>query len=481
MRLFSLFSIVIIFIPIISKSSEPLHLNSDRELFVDYYLIDKLHGTKLLLHHPHDEGAVLYFDKPWEGPECAYVTIIKERSLYRVYYRGLAKADRDGSIMESTCYAESKDGIHWIKPNLGMYEYNGSKNNNIVLKNMAPFSHNFCPFLDKNPNVNPQQKYKALAGLEKTGLIAFVSLDGLRWKKLQESPVIEAQPHNFDSQNVAFWSESEQKYICYFRTWTKVVGKRYRSVARTTSLDFIHWTELQKMNFGDTPIENIYTNQTSPYYRAPQIYVSIGARFMSKRQVVSQEQAKRLSVNPKFYKDCSDAVFMTTRGGNRYTRTFMEAFIRPGIGLQNWVSRTNYPALNVVQTDSTEMSVYVNQNYAQPSANLHRYSLRIDGFVSVNAPYSGGEMITKPFMFTGEKLYLNFSTSAPGEIKVEIQGERGVPIPGFTLDEVHPLIGNEIDREVIWKNRENLKALKGRVIRLRFVMKDADLYSLQFR
>ena len=100
------------------------------------------------------------------------------------------------------------------------------------------------------------------------------------------------------------------------------------------------------------PPEHLYTHQTSPYFRAPHIYVAIGARFMPRRQILTDEQAKELNVDPDYFKDCSDAIFMTTRGGDVYDRTFMEAFIRPGIGFDNWVSRSNYPALNVVQTGS---------------------------------------------------------------------------------------------------------------------------------
>jgi len=201
---------------------------------------------------------------------------------------------------------------------------------------------------------------------------------------------------------------------------------------------------------------------------------------MPGRQVLTDEQAQKLQVNPKYFKDCSDAVFMTSRGGNVFDRTFMESFIRPGIGLQNWVSRSNYPALNVVPTGPTEMSIYVNQNYAQPTAHLHRYSLRLDGFVSVRAPYAGGELTTKPFTFIGSKLWLNFATSAAGEIKVEIQDANRQAVPGYSLAEAQALIGNEMARAVSWKTGEDVSQLIGKPIRLRFVMKDADLYSLWF-
>ncbi len=462
-----------------SKPDKVLNIGSRLELFVDSFLIDTLINTSLELHEPIDKGEVLKFDKPWEGQFSAYCTVIDDGGVFRLYYRGNA-GFKDGSNKEVTCYAQSHDGVHWEKPNLGIFEINGSKNNNVILANAAPVTHNFSPFLDKNPNAKPGQKYKALGGLSDTGLIAYFSADGIHWEKLQDEPVIAPRPHDFDSQNVSFWSETEQMYVCYFRSWV-TYDKRYRSVARTTSKDFIHWTEPVQMGFGNTPPEQLYTNQTSPYYRAPQIYISVAARFMKGRQVISEAEAKKLDVNPRYFKDCSDAVFMTTRGGNRYYRTFMESFIRPGIGLDNWVSRSNYPALNIVQTAENEMSVYLNQDYAQPTAHLHRYTLRIDGFTSVNAPYSGGEMVTKPFVFSGNKLFLNFSTSAAGFVKVEILDSNGDTIEGFDLENSAEIIGNEIEKEVTWNGTPDLSKLNGKHVRLRFIMKDADLYSFRFK
>ena len=467
-------------VPVLSgETSNVIQLDSRRELFGDHYLIDTLNDARLMLHEPRDEGPVLKFDKLWEGAFCGYATVIKDGEKFRLYYRGLPEAGKDGSKIETTCYAESKDGIHWEKPNLGLFEINGTRENNVVLANAAPVTHNFSPFLDTKPSVDLSQRFKALGGTEKSGLIAYISADGIHWKKLQEEPVF--SKGKFDSQNVSFWSESEQCYVCYFRTWTGGGYEGFRTVSRTTSKDFVHWTDPIEMSFGDTPNEHLYTNQTHPYFRAPQIYVAIAARFMPGRQVLTDEQALKLEVNPKYFKDCSDAVFMTSRGKSRYDRTFMESFIRPGIGLQNWVSRSNYPALNVVQTGPTEMSIYVMRNYAQPTANLHRYSLRLDGFTSVYATYKGGEMTTKPFTFKGKKMLLNFATSAAGEIRVEIQNADGQPIPGYSLKESQKLIGNEIERIVLWEQGEDVSKLAGTPIRLRFVMKDANLYAMRFQ
>ncbi len=462
-----------------AKGSGYIDIGSNRELFVDYYIIERFNGVSLILHHPHDEGPVLEFDQPWEGPFCGYCTVIKDQDKYCFYYRGLPQAGRDGSSREVTCYAESSEGIHLTKPKLNLFAVNGSKSNNVILADAAPVNHNFSPFLDTRPDVPRSERFKALGGTRKSGLIAYVSADGVHWKKLRKEPVF--NKGIFDSQNVAFWSDSEQCYLCYFRTWTETGYGGFRTISRTTSKDFLSWSDPVKMTFGDTPIEHLYTNQTHPYFRAPHIYVAVAARFLPGRQVLNEKQARQLKVNPNYFKDCSDAVLMTSRGGNIYDRTFMEAFIRPGIGLQNWGSRSNYPALNVVQTGAAEMSIYVQHDYAQPTAHLRRYSLRLDGFASIYAPYKGGSMTTKPFIFTGRKLLLNFATSAPGYVKVEIQNVQGKPIPGYSLSEAEELIGNYIEHPASWRSGNDVTKLSNQPVRLHFVMKDANLYSLQFR
>jgi len=459
------------------SQTEPVNLGSDLELFIDYHLIKSTDNLRLKLQTPVDEGPVLFFDNPWEGIFSGYTTIIRDKDLFRLYYRGVPSAGSDGSDAEVTCYAESRDGINWTKPETGLYEYEGSLNNNIILAHAAPATHNFCPFKDSNPAMNDNYPYKALGGTHK-GLFAYGSSDGIKWTRMYDETVVKGA--EFDSQNVSFWSESEKTYVCYFRKWKKAGDKQIRSVGRSVSKDFLNWSPPVLMSFGDTRPEELYTNQTSPYYRAPHIYIAIAARFFPGKQIITEEQARRLNVNPSYYHDCSDAVLLTSRGGTSYQRTFMEGFLRPGIGLANWVSRTNYPALNVVQTGENEMSFYVNQNYAQPGSHLHRYSLRIDGFTSLHAGYGPGEMITKPFRFTGHYLVVNFSTSAAGYLLFELLDSNGNIIPGFSMDDFKTLTGNEISRRAEWKNGAVLSSLQGKTVLMRVRMKDADLFSIKF-
>lgn len=463
-----------------AQQAQPIAIGSRRELFVDRLLVDKLVNARLELQRPVNHGPVLRLDKPWEGAFSGYFTVIHDGGLYRMYYRGVPNAGQDGRSEEVTCYAESKDGIHWTKPNLGLHEVHGTRENNVILAGQAPFSHNFAPFLDTRPGIPAAERYKALGGTGKSGLAAFVSADGIRWRKMREEPVLPPGPARYDSQNLAFYSNEEGRYVCYYRTFRKIGNQNYRWISHTTSEDFLHWAPPVEMSFGDAPAEHLYTNQTSPYFRAPHIRISIAARFFPGRQVLDEEEARAVNVDPRYYKDVSDAVLFSTRGGSNYDRTYLDAYLRPGLGLENWVSRTNYPAWNVVQTGPEEMSLYVNKNYGQPTSHVVRFATRLDGFASVHAGADGGELVTKPLTFRGGKLELNFSTSAGGGIRVEVQDAAGNPLPGFTLADARETVGDQIAHDFRWKPESELRTLEGKPVRLRFVLKDADVYSFRF-
>jgi hypothetical protein len=163
---------------------------------------------------------------------------------------------------------------------------------------------------------------------------------------------------------------------------------------------------------------------------------------------------------------------MSTRGGDRFDREFTQSFIRPGIGAEGWANRANYAAIGIHETSPTQMSLFLTGG--------RRYSMRIDGFVSVNAPLETSEFVTQPLTFAGSALEINYSTSAAGQVRVELQCTDGKVIPGFSLDNCEPIYGDHIARTVTWSSETDLGSLAGKPIRLRFEMSDADLYSLKF-
>ncbi|MCH2202728.1 MAG: hypothetical protein MK102_12215 [Fuerstiella sp.] len=460
-------------------TAEPVEIGSRRELFVDYCLIDQLNGTRLKLHHPRRAGVALKMDRPWEPMTGAYITVFYDEGKYRMYYRGRpphVQTPKSGAV---GCYAESDDGISWTRPSLGFHKVFGTKNNNVILADVGHNAINFAPFVDRRSGVPSSERYKAIGGLPPAGLFAYVSADGLRWKKLRDKAII--TEGTFDSQNNAFWSQSEQCYVCCFRTMKNGV----RWISRTTSQDFLHWEPAVEIDFGEAPAEHLYTNQTEPYFRAPHIYLGMAARFMQRRRALTDAQQQQLNLPGlddylNLRESLSDCVLLSSRGGRHFERTFMESFLRPGQDLQDWVARSNYLARGIVPTGKAEMSLYVKRHYGQPTAYIERLTLRTDGFASVWAPYRGGHMVTKPLTFSGRQLVINYASSAAGGIRVEIQNEAGQALPGFRLNDCPEIIGDEIERVVSWRDGSDVSRLAGQTIRLRFEMKDADLYSVRF-
>ncbi len=120
---------------------EPISIGSNLQLFVDDFLIDQMSSVRLQLHRPRSAGKALSFDQSWEGSSSTYVSVFKDGERFRMYYRGSGREDPlpldSGEKVvpahaELIAYAESEDGIHWTRPSLGIFEFQGSKENNIV-------------------------------------------------------------------------------------------------------------------------------------------------------------------------------------------------------------------------------------------------------------------------------------------------------------------------------------------------------------
>lgn len=439
------------------------------ELFVDGAVVESLTGgAQLRLHHPTPQEVVLECDRPWEGNTSGYFSVLQDGKTFRTYYRGSAYDVRTQKVThpEVTCMVESGDGIHWERPHLGLYEFGGSKRNNIVW--VGKESHNFAPFIDTNPRCDARAHYKAL-GRSEGGLIAFESSDGVRWRRMQDKPVITEGA--FDSLNIAFWDEVLGKYREYHRGFRD----GYRDVMTCESDDFLHWTKPRWLDWGDAPREHLYTNAIRPYFRNPRILLGFPMRFVPDRAKVPEDP----------YPALCDNVLIVSRDGFHFKR-WQEAFQRPGPQRERWVNRNNMPAWGLLATRSPlpgcpdEISFYSVEGYYLPNqtARVRRFTLRMDGFVSVNAPYSGGEVLTKPVVLHGERLQINYATSAVGSVRVEMTDQQGNPIKGFAAENCIEMYGDEVEADVRWKDAD-IRSLRDKPVRLRFLLRDADLFAFR--
>lgn len=510
--------ITLLLITILSCQAAPIDIGNRRELFVDEHLIDSMTGgLSLQLHHPVPQGIVINHDAPWEGSGCGYHSIFKDGDIYRIYYKAWQLTVQEGKLAPAdanfTCYAESKDGIHWTKPNLGMVEYpkgSGDKNNNIVIglfrepwmKNTKPDPVHPAVFKDSNPDCPDDARYKAiLRSRGEKGLLVLKSADGLHWSLLSEKPVITAGA--FDSQNLAFWDPVRKEYRAYWRIFTAGVTDKdnwkpagFRDIRTATSKDMITWQHQKDLKYIDSPSEHLYTNQILPYYRAPHFFIGFPTRYVERGWNKSMEalpdpkhRKMRSSIADRYGMAITEGLFMSSRDGVTFKR-WAEAFMRPGIERPGqWKYGDNYIAWQIVETASSmkgaanEISLYATEGYwTEKSDQLRRYTMRLDGFVSASAPLSGGALLSKLFIFEGKELKLNFSSSAAGGIKVEIRDEKGKAIPGYSAADCEEVFGDAIERPVYWKGKgSDVSGLSGKIVRLHFTLRDADLYAFQFK
>jgi hypothetical protein len=500
--------------------AQPWDMGTGRELFVDDALIAGRAGRmELRMHHPTPREIALVTGEPWEGNGTNYVTVFRDGDRYRMFYRGSHFSYTGGkdrpNHRDLYCYAESRDGVAWSKPELGLFAWEGSKKNNIVWD--GPGSHAFVPFCDANPACKPEAKYKALGvGGEgaKHGLYAFASPDAIHWSLLRPEPVITRG--DFDSQNLAFWDAQRGQYREYHRQF-----RNGRDIRTATSKDFLHWTEPELLTYrsltnpapgegaGATVpdvkdpvgasyppgrVSELYTNQILPYYRAAHILLGFPTRYIDRGWTESAKALPRYDFRQVRAKESrregtavTDGMLMVSRDRRQFA-VWPESFIRPGLRTRDtWFYGDCYQAWGLVETRSpiddapAELSLYATECAGQDQpARLRRYTLRIDGFVSAHAPLAGGELITRPLVFRGRRMVVNYSTSAAGSLMVEIQDAQGKPIPGYALADAQDLYGDSLEQAVLWKAGGDVSKLAGREVRLRFVLKDADLYSFQF-
>ena len=486
------------------EHSDPIEIGTRRELFVDDFLIDEVVGPiEFRLHSPEAREVSLGCDRPWEGRGCGYVTVTRDESGYRLYYKAWDLDVSGGKAVEHDpmriCLATSDDGKNWQRPNLDLYETGRFPGNNIVFMgdDAQTGAHGFAPFRDTNPHCAPEATWKAVGAPHNSrkGLWAMQSLDGIHWEMMRDEPII-VGPY-FDSQNVAFWDAAIGAYRCYMRDFRDGGEKRTdgrRDIMTATSDDFMHWSEPEWLEYPGAPDEQLYVNQVCPYPRAPHIYVGFPARYVERPWSPSVEalpelehRRLRAAAQPRYGSAVTDCLFMSSRDGRVFQR-WPEAFVRPGPQLRgNWTYGDNYLNWGIIETEADlpgappELSFYVTENYwRDPGTIFRRYALRTDGFVSLQAPLAGAEVVTRPLVFLGDRLTINFSTSAAGSVRTEIQDLDGIPFPGFALEDSCEAIGDELDRPVAWRGGTDLSVLAGRPVRLRFALSDADLFGFRF-
>ena len=447
------------------------------EPFVDGFLIDKLDGVRRELQHPERREVVLTCDAPWESEIVGFTSIVQLEDRIRLYYR--ASTDRVlGEDFQCIAIAESFDGgFRFERPSLGLVEYDGSRDNNLIASGEQPTVP--PPFLDTNPACREDERFKGLTSKWRK-LWAMTSADGLSWRLMRDRELDMAG--TFDTINTAFWDSKIGAYRSFTRFFRDVnfgaeevdlLGAdtvAVRSIQSSTSPDFIEWTEPTPHTYNDShDYTQLYTNATVPCPGAEHLYLSFPNRYVQHR--ILDRGHEHPGVN--------DALFMCSRDATRWNR-YLEAWVRPGLDAYNWTERNNYPVWGIVETSDVEWSIFVSEHYRRPGVpvRLRRLAIRPYGFISLRGDYDGGRVRTHPFEFTGEDLFINASTSAAGGIRVSVLDEHGRDIDGYGSSDMEEFFGDSVDARIRW-GEKRLGSLALRPIRLSISLCDADLFAIR--
>ncbi len=438
-----------------------------------------MRGAALQLVRPERREVAITFDAPWESPTAFPKSVVQDGSTIRMYYRACSP-DADDSSLQGSAMAVSHDGgLSFEKPDLGRVDWEGSKANNLV--SIAAPPHMPPVFRDTNPDCRPEERFKGLSAHWKQAY-AMVSPDGIDWRGLGAGPL--KMSGTFDTVNTAFWDPVIKRYRSYTRFFdylndgaveANVLGKDatvVRSIQSSTSRDFLHWTRPKPNRYRDRLGEaQLYTNATLPCPDTSGLYLAFPNRYVQHREIDPNHG----------HPGVNDALFMCSRDGVTWTR-FSEAWVRPGLDPLNWTDRNNYPVWGIVRTSSKEWSMYITEHYRHKTepGRVRRLSIRPHGFVSVHAGVGGGGFITRPMRPEAGDLRVNFATSAAGSLRAAVTRVDGTAIPGYGLDDMDEIFGDDLDRIVRWRGGRSLRELaSGSAVRLLFSVNEADLYAFR--
>ena len=468
-----------------------IELGSQTQLFVDDLLIDRMDGLVKALGRPAKlaENPLLKPDRPWEGYlilQPGSVIYDEEEQIFKMWYNTIATTAKP-DVEQFLCYATSRDGIKWERPNLDLVAFKGSKANNILFK-YSKWTHSVIKDVhDPDAARRYKMAYWTTEQPGACGIWVTFSPDGIHWNDHPENPVVPCSATG-DTFSVMQHAETKQ-YVLYHKSKIRPI----RKVARMVSDDFVHWRDSRLVLEPDE-----YDQPDTEFYGLSAF--SYGGQYLGLLWVFHT------------YTQFIDVQLTSSRDGLTWDRSLHRrlllplGFMRNGYSGSSFDSNMIYPA-TAPAIKEDELWLYYsgfanlhNEPSEEHTGQIGAAKLRLDGFVSLEAT-SEGSVVTPPVRFEGSTLTVNAATRSftsetvgwkpvwkelftgvadgQGFVRVEIQDESGNPISGYAADDCELIRGDGVDLEVAWNGRNELGALAGRAVRLKFVLGNAGLYSFR--
>ena len=467
---------------------ELIVIGAEKQFFIDDYVLEALEGTAQVMNQPQKDlsNPLIVADRPWEGTHVylykGTTLFDRDRGLYRMWYQVYDPEHAKHMI----CYARSEDGLHWEKPDLGVVEYAGSRENNIVFAGNRYAAN--VNVLDDAHETDPSRRYKLLywdRGPKggPSGICVAFSPDGIHFTPHPDNPVLSGTG---DTHFVYGWDERYGQYVGYFRPTGKGVplaGSRHvRTIGRSLSPDFVHWTYPQivlQPDANDPPDTQFYCMTVFPY---DGLYLGFIAVFATNScQMRSQLAVNRDGILWRRVKQGTPFLPLGSFGSFDGAQMYLNAPMR--VGDELWIYYGGFATRHSYRSEEGAEGV-------APASSIGLARLRPDGFVTVDAGPNVGTATTKPLVFSGQQLAINawasFKQSAGVDdstlVQVEILDGEGRPLPGYGAEENDSLTAGELGlRQVItWQGNADVGRLAGLPIKLRFHLRNVKLCSFQF-
>ncbi len=430
----------------------PIEVGREKQLFVDDVLIQSTAGLKRTLNplSKHPRNPLLKAELPWEV-NCRYLVpnvVLREgpgkpfRAWYGCYIR---EPEGQKKKLTYVCLAESDDGLQWTRRKVDRYKIEGAPENAAVWEGRA-----FKPIFDpRDPDSG--RRYKGMTRVD--GFTPMFSPDGVRWNKASSGAVSQA----FDSTSF-HWDPVGQKWIASCKIFRN--GKRTRGYAE--SRDFLHWTDTYPMlatDEKDGPEDQTYALRI---FRYESVYVGLLKIYHLDTDRCDVQLV--FSRNAKHWERSDRSVFLANaKQPDRYDYGNIDDAGDPiPVGDQLWFYYSGRSTLHQANPD-------------KPDGSLCLGTLRLDGFISLNAGGEEGILVTKPLTLAGDSLYVNADAQG-GEIRVEIlDAESQEPILAYTKANCTPLGADSVRQAISWQDTTGVP--RNQPVRLRFYLRNAKLYS----
>jgi hypothetical protein len=469
-----------------NQHNSPPRDNDPRRLFLDSRLIAKAEGVRLVLgtvtKDPHNP--LFGQDKPWEVRfDNLYPNILydADERIYKCWYTpylidpGTTNTPRElrpyrnyveSNIELGVCYATSRDGILWEKPELGLVEFQGSTKNNIVLRRDESGDPGEAGVIKDLQEVDSLRRYKMFLyrygeSVEKspgTMALAF-SEDGLRWSKPQLCPEIQAHG---DTHNNLLWSPEPStglgRWVGFTRLWDASAG---RLVGRTESPDLASWTRAVEV-LRALPSERWRQTYGMLVFRHANLYLGLV-----------------MMMNEDGDHDTVDCELAWSPDTIRWERVCPGTPFIPRGALGSYDSLCIYPGAYPIQRQG-DIRLYYGGSNGKHSGFRDGFfclaHLRPDGYAGLTSEAAGqvGISETHPIECVGTQLHLT-TDAAGGRVRVAI-----VDADGYDMENCEPIVTNCTDEIVRWKGKQDISDFLGKYCRLRFEATAAKLYSLTF-